>query len=164
MIHANTSMLLPPCPSPDEVAHMIQCLQNEELISEGNPDLQVCIAGRLPLCEASILGSAMIFCANYIKDFSIDAFSTSHNEATGARIMAYDAGELKTNFKYMPKNITGRTDMLARQDIKDIFLYQFIGSLVSQSIYGGMFQEEGKSLVQKYKSILKTYRNDFILE
>jgi hypothetical protein len=27
-----------------------------------------------------------------------------------------------------------------------------------------MFQEEGKSLVQKYKSILKTYRNDFILE
>jgi hypothetical protein len=77
----------------------------------------------------------MIFCTNYIKDFSMDAFSTSHDESTGARIMAYDAGVLNTDFKYMPKKITGRTDMLARQSITDIFLYQFIGSLVSQSVH-----------------------------
>jgi hypothetical protein len=105
----------------------------------------------------------MIFCASYIKNFSVGDFSTSHDEATGARIMAYDAGVLSTDFKYMPKNITGRTDMLARQDVKDIFLYQFIGSLVSQSIHGGMFQKEGKMFIQEYKNILKSYGNEFIL-
>jgi hypothetical protein len=91
MIHANKSMLIPPSVTATELATVIHFLQKEKLIDEGNPDLQVCIAGRLPSCEASILGSVMIFSAEYVKDFSIDAFSTSHDECTGARIMAYDA-------------------------------------------------------------------------
>jgi Mn-dependent DtxR family transcriptional regulator len=55
MIHANTSMLLPPCPSPDEVAHMIECLQKDGLINHGRPDLQVCIAGRVSTPHAAVL-------------------------------------------------------------------------------------------------------------
>jgi hypothetical protein len=55
MIHANTSMLLPPCPSPDEVAHMIECLQKEGLVDEGSPDLQVCLAGRLSVSDAAVV-------------------------------------------------------------------------------------------------------------
>ena len=164
LIHANTSLLLPPSYFPEEIALMIWFLQKEGLI-EWNPQLQLSIPSRLPNRAAGMLGSAMLLSSKIHIEYAPDAFKTSHDSATGSKIMAYDDGVLDKSFKGIPKNIEhGRTDMMWIKDISLIPLYHLVGTLLSHGIYKGKFKKEWMQFMQEYKTLLEKYQILDILE
>ncbi|PID70234.1 hypothetical protein CSB37_02510 [bacterium DOLZORAL124_38_8] len=165
MIHADSSMLLPPRKSSQELIHIIESLFKIGVLdADMDLDLQPCIPGRLNNQYAGILGSAMIFSSYTCVTYEKNSFCTSHDEITGARIMAYDDGVLDRTIGNLPNSLIGRTDMLGRRDARDLYLYQVLGSLVSQSVYGGPLQIIGKRFIDDYISLLNQHELLHILE
>ncbi len=158
LIHADTCLLMPACQSAEELVAMIYKFMEMGVFSESeDPEIQICIQGRLPNELAGILGSATILTSPSCTEYSEESFKTTHDDATGSMMMAYDAGGVDTNFKASPEGKIGRTDIQGRRDINDIKIYQILGNLISQSHYGGAFQELGKEFIQEYKTLLKEY-------
>lgn len=158
LIHANTSLLLPPSYFPEELALMIGFLQKEGLI-EGYPQLQLSIPSRLPNWAAAMLWSCTLFSSNIHVEYAPDAFKTSHDSQTGSKIMVYDDGKLEKDFKWIPKNIVnGRTDMMGIRDISLIPLYHLVGTLLCHGIYKGKFQKQGIQFMKEYKELLEHYQ------
>ena len=163
MIHAWSSMLLPPVYSAQELILLIQALSEEWLFTD-DCDLQVSVAWRLPNEDAAILGSATLLCTERCNQYTMDSFCTTHDELTWARIMAYDAWVLDSRFDYNPDTFVWRTDMMWLKHFGDIKNYQLVWSLLSQTHYGGRFATLGKQFREEYLNILEKYWMRWIVD
>ncbi|HMY80911.1 MAG TPA: hypothetical protein PLW93_01695 [Candidatus Absconditabacterales bacterium] len=156
-IHADQTINLPAVYKAKELHFILTELIQDGMIPE-DAELQICIPGRLPNRLAGMLGSSILLLTDRCVEYTPESFQTkAHNHLTGAKIMAYDAGVLDTGFVFNTGTLVGRTDMLGRKSIIDIYHYQIIGSLLSQSIYGGMFHQLGKQFIEDYETLLKQY-------
>jgi len=163
LIHANTSLLLPPCHSATELAYILLALTEFGII-DNNPELQICVPWRLPNRLAWILWSATILLSRRCKLYTVESFKTTHDIQTWARMMAYDAWVLDKGFSYNPDWDIWRTDILGRNDINDVFNYQLIWSLLSQTVYGWMFESLGNEFIRDYEALLDKYNMLDILD
>lgn len=163
MLHANTSMLIPPRRSATEVVALLEELKRRGVIDE-HSEIQTCIPGRLNNQYAALLGSSMLLSSFRCVTYDRSSFETSHDEQTASMIMAYDAGVLDRSVAALPDELTGRTDMLGRKDIRDVCLYQVLGSLISQAAYGGPFCDTGKDFIREYVALLERNRMLDILD
>lgn len=155
LMHANKSLLLPPRASAHELVRIVQGLAEHDIIQpDDDPSIQVSIPGRLNNQYAALLGSAMLLSSYKCIEYDEDSFSTTHESKTSTMIMVYDDGVLDESVSELPEGITGRTDMLGRKDPRDIYLYQILGSLISQSAYGGPFQKIGQQFIHEYVQLL----------
>ena len=155
LMHANKSLLLPPRASAHELVRIIQGLAEHDIIQpDDDPEIQVSIPGRLNNQYAALLGSAMLLSSYKCIEYDEDSFSTTHESHTSTMIMVYDDGVLDESVTELPDGITGRTDMLGRKDPRDIYLYQILGSLISQAAYGGPFQKIGEQFIREYVQLL----------
>jgi len=163
MIHANESMLLPAVYSAEELT-LIICILIENWLTEWETELQLSIPWRLPNKLAWVLWSAILLLTDRNVEYAENAFSTTHDTDTWAKIMAYDAWVLELWFKNNPHNNIWRTDMLWRVSTLDIYHYQVIWSLVSQSIHWWPLKNLGKQFVFEYEELLKVHWYDMFLE
>jgi len=154
LIHADDSLLLPPLPSATEEALLISFLEKFGVINKDKPELQVTMAGRWDEKHAPIIGSAMLLGTNRGVMFRENAFKTTHDDQTGARIMAFDAGVRDTDLPFDLENAEGRTDMLGRRHFTDFELYRLLGTLSSHHQYGGVLAPVYKEFEQEYRGIL----------
>ncbi|HBB02451.1 MAG: hypothetical protein US89_C0018G0007 [Candidatus Peregrinibacteria bacterium GW2011_GWF2_38_29] len=179
LIHAGSSLILPPCGTAEELKIIIAALHRLRALDSKFPELQVSLAGKLPNHRAAVLGSSILLSTVRGVEYPIDAFSTNQDETTGARIMAYnDRVHVVPNvpFPFMRmlngKVVKGRIDMLGRiasdpekpYEIEDIKPYQFIGTALINAQHKGAFAEVGKWYEDKYFRLLKGYGLDGILD
>jgi len=156
MIHADWSMLLPPVYSSIEMEFILRLLI-EEGVTEWKTELQLWIPWRLPNELAWILWSAILLLTDRNILYWENAFSTTHDADTWAKIMAYDSWVLELWFNDNPITNIGRTDMLWRASLKDIYNYQIIWSLLSQSIYWWKYELLWKQFIVEYRALFKKY-------
>lgn len=155
LIHANTSILLPPSYFAAELMFMIARLWEYGLFKDKEkPQLQIAIPWRLPNELWAILWSSMILLSQKHLDYSRESFSTSHNSETWRRMVTYDAGVYDPTFTRNSDKIKGRTDVLLLRDINLIQKAQIIGSLLWQTEYDGMFAELGEQFIKEYCELL----------
>ncbi len=154
MLHADTSMLIPPRKSATEIVAILEELKRRGIIGE-HSEIQTCIPGRLNNQYAAILGSSMLLSSFLCVTYDRSSFQTTHNEQTASMIMAYDGGTLDRSVADLPEALTGRTDMLGRKDVRDVYLYQILGSLISQAAYGGPLKDVGRKFIQEYLELLE---------
>lgn len=162
LIHANTSLLLPPTCSPRILLFYILALEKSWLIT-GSPDLQLAIPWRLPNWSAAMLGSVILLSSDTHVEYSQDAFKTTRDQLTGARIMAYDDGELEKGFTYNSPKLVGRTDMLGISDLNSVYTYHFLWSILSQAFYGWTYAKIWKQFMKEYQQLLETHNLQWIL-
>ena len=95
LIHANTTLNLPPCSTIQEIRFILEELHEQGILKKSEDmELQLSIPGRLPQELCAILGSAMILSKRYQVFYDEKAFKTTHDSLTGACMVAYDAGVL----------------------------------------------------------------------
>lgn len=157
MLHADTSMLIPPRKSATEVVAILEELKRRGIMDEYS-EIQTCIPGRLNNQYAAILGSSMLLSSFLCVTYDRPSFQTTHNEQTASMIMAYDGGTLDRTVADLPEELAGRTDMLGRKDVRDVYLYQMLGSLISQAAYGGPIKDVGRQFIQEYVALLERDR------
>lgn len=153
LIHANTSLLLPPSNFPEELLFMISCMEQAGLI-DNDPQLQISIPWRLPNHLWALLGSSMILLSEQHVSYTPASFGTTHASDTGRRMVVYDAGVYDSSFVRNSKHITWRTDVLLLKDVNLIPKAQVIWSLLSQTEYDGRFAQLGVSFIQEYAELL----------
>ncbi len=164
LIHADTSLLLPPVPSAGELAILIRLIESEGMIDFEHPELQVTASGRLPPEECAYLGSAILLSTERGMKFDASAFRTfDHDNETGARIMAYDAGARPMELPFMTR-LQGRTDMLARRHLGDIPWYQRIATVLAQGCDEGPFAHLAVPLKQELAEVYAGYGLSGVLE
>lgn len=164
LIHANTSMLLPPTPTAEEQTALISALIKVGIIDSEFPELQVTLPGRLPPEDVAVLGSFILLATETGTEFPEKAFSTNQDYATGARIMAYDAGNTPIGLPFMTA-LPGRTDMLCRRHAGDINLMQKVGSVLLQAhAKKGPFSKLASKFKENYKAILKKHGIEEVLK
>ncbi len=156
MLHADTSMLIPPRKSATEIVAILEELKRRGIIDE-HTEIQTCVPGRLNNQYAAMLGSSMLLSSFLCVTYDRSSFQTTH-EQTASMIMAYDGGVLDRSIADLPEDLTGRIDMLGRKDVRDVFLYQILGSLLSQATYGGPFRDVGREFIQEYIALLERDR------
>lgn len=139
MIHANTSLLLPPVVSAYELRMLIHILERFGVIDNNEPDYQFAVGGRWGAENASVVGASMLLATQEGGTYRPGAFSTTHDVLTGARIMAYDDGVKQDGLPGDLPEAKGRTDILGRQVETDIPLYQILGTLAAHNEYDGPF-------------------------
>jgi hypothetical protein len=161
LIHANTSILLPPSYFAAELMFMIARMSDNGVLwqhglfaDNEKPQLQIAIPWRLPNELWAILWSSMILLSQKHLDYSMDSFSTSHNSETWRRMVTYDAGVYDPTFTWNSDKIDGRTDVLLLRDINLMPKAQIIGSLLWQTKYDGMFAELGEQFIREYCELL----------
>ena len=155
LLHADTSLLLPPMPSAAELKLVVTVLNAEGVIDTEHPELQVCIPGRLPPDLCAILGASILLATEIGVKYDPNSFSTNA-EVTGLRIMAYDAGGPREAFPFSTP-IGGRTDMLGRRALSDIDNYQLLGTVLIRSKDFGPYGDLAKSYIAEFKQILAKY-------
>jgi hypothetical protein len=116
LIHANTSLLLPPTNFPEELQFMIRCMYEAWLI-DADPQLQIAIPGRLPNELWALLGSSMILLSEQHVEYTPESFETTHMSSTGRRMVTYDAWCYDDGFLRNSEKITWRTDVLLLKDV-----------------------------------------------
>ena len=159
LIHANTSVLLPPSYFPEELQFMITAMGQYGLFeNHEKPQLQISIPWRLQEeAKAAILASSMILSSKTHVEYSLESFSTTHNSSTGRRMVSYDAWVYDPLFKYNSESIKGRTDVLLLRDINLIPKAKIIGSLLSQTEYDGRFAQLGMEFIRDYMDLMAKY-------
>ncbi|MDD5213870.1 MAG: hypothetical protein PHG82_05580 [Candidatus Gracilibacteria bacterium] len=164
--HADTSMLLAPCESPFQMIEVLKRLHSLKIINDGDIELQLSIAGRLPNDLCGILASNMIFLKNYQTEYQKEAFHTgSWDNLTKSCIICYDAGVLeKEGFSNIPEEIAGRTDILGLRRIEEVLIFSIVSNLISQSHFGGVHQELGLDFIKEYRCLLEKYNISNILD
>jgi hypothetical protein len=123
-----------------------------------DPDFQFAVAGRWNPQNASLVGASMLLATQSGGTFDVGAFSTTHDNKTGARIMAYDDGVKVCNLPGDLKNAVGRTDILGRKAVSDCGLYQMLGSLASHQQYGGELSPVMDYFQDRVEQVLGRYR------
>jgi hypothetical protein len=137
--NAKHLLTFPPTASAEEISLIASFLCAEGIIDLECPEIQMCIAGRLPPGDCAILGSSIMLLSNVNVPFGEDSFKTTQNEQTGYRMMIYDAGGGRNSFPFDIARDRGRTDMLGRRDVEDFILYQRVGSALSYAREGVNF-------------------------
>ncbi len=163
LIHANTSLLLPPMPSAEELQSILYVLDASGVIDSEFPELQVSGVGRLDPYQAGILGSAILLATERGVEYDEKAFSTTHDASTGARMMAYDAGAQNARLPNT-NGFSGRTDMLGRRHPNDMKLFQLLHSVLAQEKYGGPFGDFAEEFKKRYLQILRKYGMEQVLD
>lgn len=156
LIHANTSLLLPPSNFPEELLFMIRCIDEAGLI-DNDPQLQISIPGRLPNHLWALLGSSMILLSEQHVTYTPESFGTTHESDTWRRMVVYDAGVYDNAFKRNSEKITWRTDVLLLKDVNLIPKAHVIGSLLSQTHYDGWYAQLGTEFIRDYCTLLEKY-------
>lgn len=157
LIHSNTSLLLPHSQYAEDLIYMIVKISEENYFSE-DPQLHICIPWRMPNTLCGILCSSLLLLSEQHVEYLYESFDSTHNSETGRMMVAYDAGVYDANWcKYNPESITWRTDVLLLKDINLIPKAQIIWSLLSQSVYGWLFEELWKEFIIDYSLLLRKY-------
>lgn len=156
LLHANTSLLLPPSNFPEELLFMIRCIDEAGLI-DNDPQLQISIPGRLPNHLWALLGSSMILLSEQHVQYTPESFGTTHESDTWRRMVVYDAGVYDNAFKRNSEKITWRTDVLLLKDVNLIPKAHVIGSLLSQTHYDGWYAQLGTEFIRDYLALLEKY-------
>lgn len=154
MIHAGRSLILPAGQATD-LTRLIRALVAHKLFQNNEPDLQLGIAGRWPEGVAAIVGASVILGSDQGIIYKPSAFSTTHDDLTGARIMAYDDGTRWTGGAFDLPQATGRTDMLGRHAGIDILHYQVLGTLASHYVYNGRWGHLFESYRERFQTTLQ---------
>lgn len=157
MIHAGKSLLLPPLPSAAEQCLLLHFLEKMNIVDGRSPQIQTAMAGRWSNEIAGMVGSAMLLGTRKGNRYKKGAFSTTHDEATGARIMSYDAGIKLEGLPFDLSTAKGRTDMLGRHSYSDFDLYQVLGTLASHLEFGGIFERDAEQFRGAYTKLLEKY-------
>ncbi len=153
LLHANTSLLLPPSNFPEELLFMINCMEEAGLI-DNDPQLQISIPWRLSNQLGALLWSSMILLSEQHVQYAPESFGTTHTSATGRRMVVYDAGVYDNAFMRNSDKITWRTDVLLLKDVNLIPKAQVVWSLLSQTEYDGRFAQLWVSFIQAYAELL----------
>ena len=165
LLHADTSILLPPCESPFQLVEVLNKLFSLWIINDWDLELQLSIAWRLNNELCWILGSSMIFMKNYQVTYPKEAFITSHNDLTKSCIICYDSWVLKKEwFSNIWKLRKWRTDILWIRKIEEVVIFSIISNLLSQAEFWGIHKEEWLKFIKEYKLLLKKYNLEYILE
>ena len=165
LIHANTTLNLPPCQSPIELVCVLYKLQQIGVIRDSDLDIQLSIPSRLPEYLCAILGSAMIFLKSYQVEYPAEAFHTTHDSLTWACIMAYDAGVLnKSGFSNLDNSWEWRTDILGIKKIEEVFVYHVLGELIRGHHMHSRYGQAGTEFIIEYRAILERYDTHDILD
>lgn len=162
-VHADQTINLPAVYKADELRYIITELVNDDIIPD-NAELQLCIPWRLPNRLAWMLGSLILVLTDRCVEYNPDSFATTHDSLTWAKIMAYDAGALDAGFVFNTNTLVWRTDMLWRKSIIDIYHYQIIWSLLSQSVYWWLFSDLWKQFINEYEKILEKHQLNKLLD
>lgn len=157
MAHAGHSIILPPTPSAAEQSLLLMILEKTGILDSKSPELQTAMAGRWSNEIAGMVGSAMLLGTRRGVRYKKGAFSTTHDDQTGARIMSYDDGVKKEGLPFDLPNAKGRTDMLGRRTHTDVDMYQVLGTLATHLEYGGMFEPEAERFRIAYADVLKRH-------
>ncbi len=133
--HSDTTLVLPPVPSWHEMMYLTGLLEYFGVITSEHPELQVCIEGRLSPELCPFLGASVMLASERMPQLTSDTFVTTHNEETGFRMMAYDAGGQSLPFPFGldlgEKSFrSGRTDILGRSAVSDVKKYQLLGTVL----------------------------------
>ena len=170
LIHAGDSLLLTPSPSVEELQCDIAILVQEGVICDDRPELQIGIPGRLTPDRCGILGATCLLATQWATRFTADSFCTTHDHATGARMIAYDAGARNAAYPFMSRtgdgeeNLEGRTDVLGRRHPGDAQIIQLVGTILIDDQVGGPFAPIGKEFMERLHAILKRYGIESVLE
>lgn len=164
LIHAGTSLILPPTPSASELKAIIHTLRLSGVVDSEFPEIQISAPGRLFPRNVAIRSSAVMFASTKCIEYDREAFSTTHNESTGARKCAYDAGGESVVLPFMSK-LDGRTDSLGHLSEDDIELVQLLHTVLIQGQVGqGPFANLSRVFSDRYLAILKKYGLGNILD
>lgn len=164
LIHANTSVNLPPAASAAELRARVRALEAFGIIDREYPELQICLPGRLDLHRAAILGSAILLATEDAVEYDKNSFMTSHDEYVGKRIMLYDAGGTRVILPFMSP-LDGRTDMQGLNSSgKDIEWYQLLGTtLIQDQVEQGPFAKLASEFEKCYRIILQRHGIEWVL-
>lgn len=164
LIHAGTSLILPPTPSANELKSVIQALRLSGVVDSEYPEIQISCPGRLHPKNVAIRDSAVMLASTKCIEYNRESFCTTHDQQTGARKSAYDAGGVSLELPFMSK-LTGRTDSLGHIDEGDIDLAQRIHTVLIQGqIHEGPFADLAQPFESKYQKILKRHGLNSILD
>lgn len=117
VLHAGTSLLLPPMTSAGEMELIVKMLDYERVVDSDYPEIQITSPGRLGAYDCGILGAAVLLGTSTGVEYQPNAFYTTHSD-TGCRMVAYDDEGPRSEFPFSTK-IPGRTDVLGRRGIRD---------------------------------------------
>lgn len=164
LIHANTTLNLPPCNSPIELVAILYKLIQIGVIQDDQLDIQLSVPVRLPSKLCAVLGSAMIWMKSYQTYYPKDAFRTSHDNLTGACIIAYDAGVLvKDGFGTIDPVWTGRTDILWIKKAEEAYVFHVLSEILRCYYLGWIYREAWREFLSGYRKILEKYHFDWVL-
>lgn len=151
LIHAGSSVIIPPMPTALETNMLLLTLNVLGIFEEKELDMQSAIGARLSPETSAILGATTLLATNRSAQYDPGAFSTTHDNLTGKRIMAYDAGVKDRGMPFDLKRAPGRTDILGRRSLEDNFIFQLVGTLGAHLDYDGPLSP----LAQSYKNGLE---------
>lgn len=157
LIHADTSLLLPPVPTDFELSIYIKILELLGAVNLGKHDLQTCMPGRLSEENAPLVGASILLGTDKNVHYKPEAVSTTCNYATDARIMAYDAGVRQHGLPFDLPQMYGRTDVLGRHSLNDPALHRIVHTLIAHRQAGGVFAEHGERFAQGLSNILEKH-------
>lgn len=163
--HSNESMLLPPCESPFQLIAILKKLHDIWVINDGDLELQLWVAWRLPNELSWVLWSSMIFMKNYQITYPKEAFCTwSWDNLTKSCIVCYDAWVLEREwFKNIGDEQKWRTDILWVRNIEEVINFSILSNLISQSYFWGPLKDAWIAFVHEYKLLLEKYNISEIL-
>lgn len=143
--YARHSLILPPMPSAMEIQLVANFLNAEQIINSEHPEIQMCLAGRLPrgelvpegridLNDCAVVGSSILLATDVGVRYknNVDSLKTTHDDETGFRVVIYDSGGVRHKFPF-DTSLPGRTDMQGRRTLTDFDLFQLLGSVLVYS-------------------------------
>jgi hypothetical protein len=155
LIHANDTLVLPPMASSFELKLLIKLVEmTGGLNGIKDPEIQFAMGGRLPEEIAGLVGATSLLGTNRGRRFKEGAFKTTHDNDTGARIMAYDAGVLDNSLPFHLPGAKGRTDRLGCQILSDADIIQTLGTLGTHTAHKGRFTPQWKRFREEMLFVL----------
>jgi hypothetical protein len=166
LIHADDSLLLPPMPTSLELKMLISLMDTLGVVDKQKPEIQFGTGLRLDPSIVGLMGSSMLLGTSRGFNFKQGAFSTTHDDQTRARIMAYDAGVVDETLPFQPKNAPearGRTDKLGSRILSDADLMNTLGTLGAHIQLGGRHADIAHNYFSRYLGLLEEYQlRDFL--
>lgn len=153
-------VLLPPLPTTTELKMLIRLLEFFGGIRADNRQLQTAMAGRLGEHGAAVETSTILLTTPLGGRYRDDAFETTHHQATGGRLVIYDAGVRDGGLPFDVPAAEGRTDILGRRALEDLDVQKVIGTLATHFQFGGPLEHLFPQFEQRHREILRRYGLD----
>lgn len=159
--HANTTLVLPPLASWQEMKYLVNFLRYAGVLQHDLPELQACIEGRIHPQLCAVLGASVMLSTTEMPDLQVESFKTSHDSQVAFRMMTYDAGGRRSPFPFssIDPDSRDRTDILCRVDVDDFEVYQMLGTTLQrgQEGLGGPFAELAQPYCERFAALLESY-------